>query len=228
MEALRARPDDVQAVFLAAGRKRDRDLDERLERHGLKAVSRTSTELDALTGGANHQGLALVLGEFTYVHLDDLLATPPEAGPLLVLDQVQDPHNLGAVLRSAYVLGAVGAVIPERRACAVTAAVVRTSAGATEHLPVARVVNLSRALGAMKDAGYWIYGAAGEQGQAPEELDLTGRVALVLGSEGHGLRPSVQQACDLVVTIPMAGPLSLNVSVAAGVLLAEAARQRRR
>jgi len=227
MEALQAHGDAVQAVFIAAGRKPDERLERLLQRHRLRPVMRDRQELDALTGGANHQGVVVVTGEFAYRDLTDLLADAPADRPLVVLDQVQDPHNLGAVIRSAYVLGAAGVVIPERRACAVTATVVRTSAGASEHLPVTQVTNLVRALGALREAGYWLFGAAGGDGAAPEALDLTGRAALVLGSEGSGLRRTVRQACDHIVSIPMDGPLSLNVSVAAGILLAEAARQRR-
>lgn len=231
-EALRARPAEIQAAFLAEGGRRDPALERQLAALGLVPVHRPGAALHRLTGGGNHQGVVLVLGEYPYRDLEALLAAAPPDRPLVVLDQVQDPHNLGAILRSAWVLGAAGAVIPERRACGVTAAVVRTSAGASEHLPVARVVNLGRALEALKAAGYWLHGAVGEalEGErtsAPEALDLTGRAALLLGSEGSGLRRSVRQACDHLVTIPMEDPLSLNVSVAAGILLAESARQRR-
>jgi 23S rRNA (guanosine2251-2'-O)-methyltransferase len=214
-------------VLLSPGRRPDPDLGRLLADLGLPPLFRSPADLDALAHGGNHQGIVLVVGEYRYATLEALVATAPRDRPLLALDQVQDPHNLGAILRSAAVLGAVGVILPERRAASVTAAVVRTSAGATERLPVARVVNLGRALGALKDAGYWLFGAAGEGGQAPERLPLTGSVVLVLGSEGGGLRRSILQACDHLVTIPMENPLSLNVSVAAGVLLAEAARQRR-
>lgn len=226
-EVLATRPKEVEAVLLAEGRHPDPDLDKRLGVLGLAPVVRSSADLDAMTAGGNHQGIVLVVGEYQYVPLETLLDAAPRDVPLVVLDQVQDPHNLGAILRSALVLGAGGVVLPERRSASVTATVVRTSAGATERLAVARVVNLVRALGALKEAGYWLFGAVGEGGEAPERLTLTGPVALVLGSEGGGLRRSVREACDLLVTIPMADPISLNVSVAAGVLLAEAARQRR-
>jgi 23S rRNA (guanosine2251-2'-O)-methyltransferase len=231
VELLEARPHQVQAVLVAAGRRLEPELQRRLLDLGLEPVSCEPRRLDVLTGGANHQGVLAVAGDPPYRDLSGLLAEAAPGLPLLVLDQIQDPRNLGAILRSAHVLGSAGAVIPARRACGVTATVVRASAGATEHLPVARVTNLGRALAALKDAGYWLFGAhaAGEPapGTPPEALDLTGRVALVLGSEGAGLRPSVRKACDHLVTIPMCSPLSLNVSVAAGILLAEAARQRR-
>jgi 23S rRNA (guanosine2251-2'-O)-methyltransferase len=233
-EALRAHPDQVQAVFLAEGRKRDPALDEALSRSSIVAEQRAVATLDRLAEGGRHQGVVALVGEYPYRTLEYLLAAAnaegaAPRGPLVVLDQVQDPHNLGAIVRSAYALGSAGVVLPERRAVGVTAAVVRTAAGATEHLPICRVVNLVRALQTLQAAGWWLVGAAGHEGQPPEALDLTDRVALVLGSEGRGLRPSTAKLCDFRVAIPMAGDLdSLNVSVAAGILLAEAARQRRR
>jgi len=229
-EVLRARPRDVQVVFVAEGRKPDAALDEALSRASLEAEPRTPADLDRLAEGGRHQGVLAIVGAYPYQTLDEVLApTAAVPGPLVVLDQVQDPRNLGAIVRSAYALGSAGLVLPERRAAGVTGAVVRTSAGATEHLPICRVVNLVRALGAMRAAGWWLVGAAGEGGQPPEALDLADRVAVVVGSEGKGLRPSTTKQCDFRVSIPMAGDLdSLNVSVAAGILLAEAARQRRR
>ncbi len=229
-EVLRARPEEVQAVFVAEGRRPDAALDEALSRASLEAEPRTTGELDWLAKGGRHQGVVAIVGPYPYRDLDELLDQPADAapGPLVVLDQVQDPRNLGAIVRSAYALGSTGLVLPERRATGITATVVRTSAGATEYLPICRVVNLVRALEAMRAAGWWLVGAAGRDGQPPETLDLADRVALVLGSEGKGLRPSTSKQCDFRVAIPMAGDLdSLNVSVAAGILLAEAARQRR-
>ncbi len=244
-EVLRARPKDVQAVFVAQGRRPDAALDQALSRASVDAEPRTPLELDHLAKGGRHQGVVAIVGPYPYRGLDELLGQPADAvlGPLVVLDQVQDPRNLGAIVRSAYALGSTGLVLPERRSTGVTATVVRTSAGATEHLPICRVVNLVRALEAMQAAGWWLVGAAGQSGQfdqsgqsgpagpagqPPEALDLADRVALILGSEGKGLRPSTAKHCDFHVAIPMAGDLdSLNVSVAAGILLAEAARQRR-
>lgn len=226
-EFLCTRPGEVQALFLAEGRRSDPDLERLISSTGMTPTRRSTRDLDALCREGNHQGVVLVVGEYRYVSLETLLGAASGELPLVVLDQVQDPHNLGAIMRSAAVLGAAGAVLPERRACPITAAVVRTSAGATERLGVARVVNLGRALDAVKEAGYWLFGASGNGGAAPERLDLVGKVAFVLGSEGSGLRPSIAKACDHLVTIPMETSLSLNVSVAAGILLAEAARQRR-
>jgi 23S rRNA (guanosine2251-2'-O)-methyltransferase len=147
----------------------------------------------------------------------------------VALDQVQDPRNLGAVCRSAEAAGATGVVIPERRAATVTAAACKASAGAVEHLAVARVRNLADWLGEAKEAGAWIYGAEAGAAEPHVEVDWGGRVVLVLGSEGRGLRPRVASACDLAVSIPVRGRVaSLNVSAAAAVLLFEAVRQRGR
>ncbi len=237
-ELLLARPQEVHAVFVADVRL-DGGLAQRLAAASLSPEKRPSKELDRLAAGGRHQGVVALVGEYPYQTLEELLggwsaveagdqpAAP--AGPIVVLDQVQDPRNLGAVARSAWALGSAGLVLPRRRSAQVTAAAVRTSAGATEHLPICRVVNLVRGLEEMSAAGWWLVGATGRGGDPPEALDLADRVALVLGSEARGLRPSTERRCDLRVSIPMVGGLdSLNVSVAAGILLAEAARQRRR
>jgi 23S rRNA (guanosine2251-2'-O)-methyltransferase len=168
--------------------------------------------------------VAARVGPYPYVDLEDLLAAPDTL--VVVLDGVTDPHNVGAVLRVAEGAGASGVVIPKDRAAGVTAAAVKASAGASEHVPVARVTNLRRAINRMKEAGLWVYAA--EVGGTPyTELDLTGPVGLVLGSEGKGVRRLVREGCDGAVSIPMLGAVgSLNVSVAAAVLLYEARRQR--
>ena len=177
-----------------------------------------------LARGGVHQGIAARVEPYPYAELDDLLATPDPL--VVVLDGVTDPQNLGAVLRVADGAGASGVVMPKDRAVGVTAAAVKASAGASEHVPVARVTNLRRAVDRMKEAGLWVYAA--EVGGTPHtELDLTGPVGLVLGSEGRGVRRLVRKGCDGTVTIPMLGAVgSLNVSVAAAVLLYEVRRQR--
>ncbi len=179
-----------------------------------------------LARGGVHQGVAARTEPYLYAELEDLLAAPD---PLVVLlDGVTNPHNLGAVLRVADGAGASGVVIPKDRAVGVTAAVVKASAGASEHVPVARVTNLRRAIDAVKKAGLWVYAA--EVGGMPyTDLDLAGSVGLVLGSEGRGVRRLVREGCDGAVCVPMLGAVgSLNVSVAAAVLLYEARRQRGR
>ncbi|HEX2183074.1 MAG TPA: 23S rRNA (guanosine(2251)-2'-O)-methyltransferase RlmB [Rubrobacteraceae bacterium] len=177
-----------------------------------------------LARGGVHQGIAARVEPYPYAGLDDLLAAPDPL--VVVLDGVTDPQNLGAVLRVADGAGASGVVIPKDRAVGVTAAAVKASAGASEHVPVARVTNLRRDVDRMKEAGLWVYAA--EVGGTPHtDLDLTGPVGLVLGSEGRGVRRLVREGCDGTVSIPMLGAVgSLNVSVAAAVLVYEARRQR--
>jgi 23S rRNA (guanosine2251-2'-O)-methyltransferase len=185
----------------------------------------SAEELERLCGSADHQGVVAEVEPYPYVGAAELLRK--ENALLVALDQVQDPRNLGAVARSAEVAGAAGLVIPERRAAEVTAVACKASAGAVEHLAVARVRNLADWLGEAKEAGFWIWGAAAEAEQAPWAVDLTGPTVLVLGGEGKGLRPRVASACDGLVALPQAGKVgSLNVSAAATALLFEAVRQR--
>ncbi|MGZ8622457.1 MAG: 23S rRNA (guanosine(2251)-2'-O)-methyltransferase RlmB [Solirubrobacterales bacterium] len=192
----------------------------------------TSAELDPaeltrLAGSPDHQGCVAEVDPYPYADPEALLGQPD--GLLVALDQVQDPQNLGAVCRSAEAAGAAGVVIPARRSAAVTAAACKASAGAVEHLPVARVTNLADWLGRAKDAGAWIYGAEASAEARYTQTDLTGSVVLVLGSEGKGLRRRVAGACDVLVSIPVRGRVaSLNVSAAASALLFEAVRQRGR
>jgi 23S rRNA (guanosine2251-2'-O)-methyltransferase len=186
----------------------------------------SADELTRLAGSPDHQGIVAEVEPYPYAAADDMLAAPDAL--VVALDQVQDPHNLGAVCRSAEAAGATGVVIPDRRSVAVTPAVCKASAGAVEHLAVARVRNLADWLEAAKQKeGLWIYGAAADGAEPYSALDLTGPVVLVLGSEGKGLRPRVASACDALVSIPMRGrAASLNVSNAAAVILFEAVRQR--
>ncbi len=182
-------------------------------------------ELERLCGSPDHQGVVAEVDPFPYVGAGELLRI--EDALLVALDQVQDPRNLGAVARSAEAAGAAGLVIPERRAAEVTAVACKASAGAVEHLRVARVRNLADWLGEAKQAGFWIWGADAEAERAPWEVDLKGPTAVVLGGEGKGLRPRVASACDGLVALPQRGRVgSLNVSAAATALLFEAVRQR--
>lgn len=182
-------------------------------------------ELTRLAGSPDHQGVVAEVDPYPYADARGLLDRSDAL--VVALDQVQDPRNLGAVCRSAEAAGAAGVVIPSRRSAAVTAVAAKASAGAVEHLPVARVSNLSDWLGAAKQAGAWIYGAESGAPTSYASADLTGKVVLVLGSEGGGLRRRVAGSCDLLVSIPLRGTVdSLNVSAAAAVLMFEAARQR--
>lgn len=181
-------------------------------------------ELERLCGSPDHQGIVAEVDPYPYADPTSLLAA---GGLLLALDQVQDPRNLGAVCRSAEVAGADGVVVPERRSAAVTAVVCKASAGAVEHVAVARARNLADWLAEARSAGFWIWGAAADAGSAPWEVDLTGPTVLVMGGEGKGLRPRVAAACDGAVALPTGGRIeSLNVSAAAAALLFEAVRQR--
>jgi len=180
-------------------------------------------QLDELLGTREHQGMALQVDGYPYADADRLLT----ADVLVVLDEVTDPHNLGAVARSALAAGAGGLVVPRHRSAHVTPAAVKASAGILELLPLAQVTNVVSFLLRARDHGFWVYGAAGEAAASYLATDLTGRIVLVLGAEGRGLRPLVAKTCDALVSIPMDSAVeSLNVSVAAALLLYEARRQR--
>lgn len=185
----------------------------------------SSDELQQLCGSPDHQGVVAEVDPYPYADPNALLRR--EGALLVALDQVQDPRNLGAVCRSAEFAGAAGVVIPERRSAEVTAVVCKASAGAVEHLDVARVRNLADWLAEAKQANFWIWGADAAASQAPWSTDLTGPTVLVLGGEGKGIRPRVAAACDGLIALPRLGKLdSLNVSAAAAALLFEATRQR--
>ena len=186
---------------------------------GLAVEQVTAEEIERLCGSPEHQGICADAGPYPYADPEGLLTA--DDALVVALDEVQDPHNLGAVCRVAEAAGAAGVVIPERRAADVTPAACKASAGAVEHLAVARVPNLANWLGHAKDAGAWVYGAAVGPETAPyDDLDYGGKVVLVLGSEGRGLRPRVAAACDALVALPQHGRVgSLNVSTAAAALV---------
>ena len=219
VEALKGRRRKVFEVLDAVG---DRAVKAAAGDVPVKRVPRV--RIEELARGGVHQGVVARVGPYPYSGLGEILAAPEPL--VLVLDGVTDPRNLGAVLRAADGAGASGVVIPKDRAVGVTAAAVKASAGASEHARVARETNLRRAIDRMKESGLWVYAA--EAGGTPfARLDLSGPVALVLGSEGRGVRRLVREGCDGSVSVPMLGAVdSLNVSVAAAVLLYEARRQR--
>jgi 23S rRNA (guanosine2251-2'-O)-methyltransferase len=192
----------------------------------ITAEEAGDSELTRLAGSPDHQGIVAEVEPYPYADPLDLLAAPDAL--VVVLDQIQDPHNLGAVCRSVEAAGASGVVIPDRRAVGVTPAVCKASAGAVEHLAIARVGNVADWLMSAKDQeGLWVYGASADGDVGYASADLTGRVVLVMGSEGRGLRPRVAAACDAMLSIPLAGKAaSLNVSVASAILVFEAVRQR--
>ena len=178
------------------------------------------TALDRLAGTAAHQGIVALGAAKKYAELDSVAA--PRAGLLVVLDGVEDPHNLGAIIRTAHAAGAGGVVIPERRAASITDVVAKAAAGALEHLPVVRVTNINRALEDLKQRGYWIYGLDERGAEDYDRVEYSRPTALVLGGEGKGLHEQVRRHCDALVRIPMVGKISsLNVSVATGIVLFE-------
>ena len=184
-------------------------------------------EAERLAASDRHQGVVALTAAQHYADLEDLLRAARTPALFVVLDGVEDPHNLGAIIRTAHCARADGVILPERRAAGLTATVAKASAGALEHISIARVVNLARALERLKEAGCWIIGLDPEASQPFTGADLTLPCALVLGSEGRGLHTLMQKRCDFLVSIPVLGRVgSLNVSVAAGVVLYEALRQR--
>lgn len=191
---------------------------------------RQRDDLTRMVGHAHHQGVALCMEPFPYMDFDALLGAWQADRPalFLVLDGITDPHNLGAILRNADASGCQGVILPKDRSCGVTNVVDRASAGAVEHLPICRVTNLGRAIEQLKKAGVWVYGlAAGDGAQPLYQSDLGGHVALVIGSEGEGLRQKTRKLCDLLLEIPMAGGVaSLNAASASAVALFEVVRQR--
>jgi 23S rRNA (guanosine2251-2'-O)-methyltransferase len=235
VESLRARV-PAAALYVGARAARDERIEEAIKLaadRGVPVLEAGAAELDRLTGGALHQGLALRVRAYDYAHPDDLLARAADAGelPLIAaLDGVTDPRNLGAIVRSAAAFGAHGVVVPARRGAGVTAGAWKASAGALARLPVARAANLTRALQSYRDAGVFVAGldASGQTGI--RDLDLaTAPLVLVTGSEGRGLSRIVAQACDVLVRIPIAAATeSLNAGVATGIALYEVAAIRAR
>ena len=233
-EALAAgRP--LQTVLVARGRHGGRleEIVRLAKRNGVPVRFEDRVRLDQVAGTREHQGVVAMVASKAAVSLEDLLARPsPSAwadapGLLVLLDGVEDPQNLGAIIRTALAAGAAGIVIPERRSAGLGDAAARASAGAVAHLPVARVTNLPRAMEQLKSAGYWLVGLDERAERRYTDVDMTGSVALVLGGEGKGLHQLVRERCDFLVSIPSGGPVpSLNVSVAAGIALFEVLRQR--
>ena len=232
-ELLRAGAAEVAELWLAEGRSRDgglAELSRRAEQAGAKVRAAPRAKLDRLAGTDRHQGVVAVVSDYRYREVEDLLAAARSRGepPLLVLlDGVEDPQNLGAIVRSAHALGAHGVVMPRDRAAGVTPSAAKASAGAVEHMAIARVTNLVRCIEELKEAGIWTVAAVPDGEQDLASVDLRGPTALVLGGEGQGIRPLVRKSCDHAVRIPMLGRVgSLNASAAAAIALYEVTRQR--
>ena len=199
------------------------------EERGVAVHRRDKLDLTKMCASSHHQGIALEVEPFRYADFDDLLTSINQSGStgfLLVLDAIQDPHNLGALIRSAACAGVDGVLIPKDRACGVTAVAEKTSAGAVETVPVAMITNVAQTLEALKKQGYWVYGLDGAARQSVYGTDFSGNVVLVVGGEGEGIRPLVRKQCDVVMSIPQYGGVSsLNASVAGGIALFEIARK---
>ena len=196
---------------------------------GIPVIEAGREKLDGLCAGGNHQGVVAMTAGVDYVSVDDLLAVAEKSGtpPFFVIaDGVEDPHNMGAIIRCAEGAGAHGLIISKRHCCPITPAVVKASAGAAEYLPIAKVTNIAAAIDSLKERGVWIYGAEAD-GRALYATDLSGAAAVVVGSEGRGISRLVREKCDFVLSIPMYGRVnSFNVSCAAAVILCKAAKDR--
>lgn len=228
---IRQNAESISEIYVDSQRKdpRARDLLKLAETHEVRVVPVDSKRLDGMAGGsARHQGVAARVSTATRVqHLDDVLDTLTEPALILVLDGVQDPHNLGACLRSADAFGVHAVIAPKDRAVGITSTVEKVACGAAETVPYITVTNISRTLRELQERDIWVIGAAGDADTSLHTFKHTGGLAIVLGAEGEGLRRLTKETCDQLVSIPMLGSVeSLNVSVSTGVFLYEARRQR--
>ena len=229
LEALKAVDCRVERVCVRRGQRSPRiqELIDLTRTKGIALSFEAREWLDRKSEGQRHQGVLCYVAEMATFEIDDILeqATPP--GLLMILDGIEDPHNLGAILRSAEVAGAHGVFLPRRRSAALNAAAVKASAGAASHVKLARVPNVAQLLGMLKEKGYWIAGLDAESGRTLWEADFTVPSALVFGNEGTGMHRLVREKCDFLAGIPVRGKVrSYNVSVAAGIVLYEVIRQR--
>jgi 23S rRNA (guanosine2251-2'-O)-methyltransferase len=232
LEALRSgRP--IHKVWIAEGAAKHQTAPvvQAAKEAGVPVQFVDRRRLDQTVPGVNHQGVAAQAAALDYADVDDMFAAAERKGepPLLILlDEIEDPHNLGSILRTADSAGAHGVIIPRRRSVGLTATVAKTSAGAVAYVPVARVANLAQTIDMLKERGVWVAGADASAEQDVYASDLTGPIALVIGNENRGLGRLIREKCDFLVKLPMLGRIqSLNASVAAGVLLYEIVRQRR-
>jgi 23S rRNA (guanosine2251-2'-O)-methyltransferase len=223
----------IDRIVIARGRQdtRTEEIVQLARGRGIPVRFEDRSQIDRLANSKDHQGVVAIVAARSASSLDDVLQRANAAGGshglIVLLDGVEDPHNLGAIVRTALAAGAHGVVIPERRAVGLTDTVARASAGALAHLPIARVTNLARAMEELKEAGFWLVGLDETAEKSYTQVDYTSSMGIVLGGEGQGLHELTRKRCDFVVSLPTTGPVkSLNVSVAAGVVLFEALRQR--
>ena len=229
LEALKAGGRRIDRIVIAEGVRdaRLREILETARQAGVAVRREPRVALDRLTHNANHQGVLAITSAASYSDADDLLSRISPGTIFILLDGVEDPQNLGAIIRTAECGGATAVIVPERRAAHITDAVAKTSAGAVEHLPVARVINLASFIEQLKRRNVWVVGVEASGEMAYTEYNYSGALALVFGGESQGLHRLVRERCDAVVSVPMRGKVtSLNVSVAVGVVLFEALRQR--
>lgn len=228
-EALKSARCQIKEIWVAQGRnlKGLAGIISMAESKGVPIKRTERSQLDSLTKNASHQGVVVSIDQFTYADLDEILQREEDKPLLLVLDGIEDPRNLGALIRTADACGVWGVIIPKDRAVGITPAVAKSSAGAVFHIPVVRVTNISATLRRIKERGVWVAGAAAEAQTDLFHHDLTIPLAVVIGGEGRGIRPLVKRECDLLASIPMHGKVnSLNASVAGSVILYEIIRQR--
>ncbi len=224
-EAIKSNPREILEIYVTTGRKGEQILKllEEACRFSVPVVEVERAKLDRLTGFGVHQGIMGTIRPYAYVDLEDILQHPQEyfhGQIVVVLDSVTDPHNLGAIIRTAHCFGVAGVIIPQDRSASVTPTVVKASSGAAHHMPVAMVANLSRTLDILKENGFWIYGTDAGAGLDPRSVPFAGKIALVMGSESQGLRELIRKKCDFLLSIPMIGKIgSLNVSVATGIVM---------
>lgn len=230
LEGLRSGTGVITTIFLSSGGQAPRaeEIARLARERGIPVTYREGVFMDRLAGGNRHQGVVALSGDFAYHSLDSIIQngdTDFSGGPLLVLDSITDPQNLGSLIRSAHCFGIRAVIIPKDRAAGVTPVVIKASAGSVLHTPICRVVNIARTIEQLKRAGYWIFGADASAENDCRKLTYEPPSALVLGSEGTGLRSLVRRKCDYLIRIPMAGVVdSLNVAVAGGILLYEMTR----
>lgn len=230
MEALKSGR-EIEKIFI---RKGDREGSIKViaalaKERSIPFVEVSPQKLDEMTASAVHQGVAALASPVVYVTVDEILAIAEEKGekPFLVIcDDISDPHNLGAIIRSAECCGATGVILPKRHSAMLSSVAVKSSAGAVNHMPIAKVANIATTIDDLKEKGVWVYGAEAG-GKAAWEIDMRGASAVVMGSEGNGLSRLVKEKCDFIVSIPMYGKInSFNVSCAASIILSEVAKQR--
>jgi 23S rRNA (guanosine2251-2'-O)-methyltransferase len=231
-ESLRRQGNGITKIFIAEDKdkKRVQKIRELASKEKIPVFFKRKDELDELTNGKLHQGVVGFCKDYVYASIDHVIANRHEAlkgrSLILILDSIMDPQNLGSLIRAAHCCGANGVIIPENRAASVTSAVMKTSAGALQYIPVTMVKNLSATIKYLKEKGFWIYGADIGAKHSIHQIDYEGHVGIVMGSEENGIRSLIKKKCDFLVSIPMLGRVeSFNVSVASGIILHEVLRK---